>query len=138
MSKGKDVRNALTVEIQKVTDIGTTGSRWHHWQKVQRFPAAFTILESDDKERTPFRSKEVTATYRIATIIRGDNPEDEFDDLRDAIETEIEDDPSLGGLALDAWVSGTGDFATTTIIAGQVYVRDIFVTVVYRYSRGSP
>jgi len=38
----------------------------------------------------------------------------------------------------DVWVSGCGHFATAKSIAGQVYVRDIFVEAEYRYARGSP
>jgi len=137
-SKDQLVREALTTEIKKVSSIGATGSDWRLWNQETSLPAAYTILDEDDKERAPTRSKEVTARFRIATIIASETPQDAFDALRAAIETEIEDDPSLGGLALDAWVSGCGRFATAKSIAGQVYVRDIFVDVIYRYPRAQP
>jgi len=138
MSTRKAIREALTTEIQKVPGIGETGSKWNLWDKCQRFPAAYTILDSDEKEYAPTRSKTVKARFRIPCVFKSETPEDDFDLLYDAIETEIEDDPSLGGLALLAYVSGCGNFATAPEIAGGVYVRNIFVDVEYRHPRAQP
>ena len=134
----QQVREALIAEIKKVSGIGTVSSDWKSWNQTSRLPAAYVILDSDDSERAPTRSKEVRAHYRIATVLHSTTTQDKFDDLRGSIETEIEDDPSLGGLVLDAWVSGVSEFATSKTIAGDVYVRDIFVEVHYRHDRGAP
>jgi hypothetical protein len=137
-STGQQIREALTTEIEKIAGIGETGSDWTLWDQVSRFPAAYTILDTDVSERLPTRSKTVTASFRIACILQSEHPENDFDDLRAAIETQIEDDPTLGGLAMDAWVSGVGSFATAKVISGQVYVRNVFVDVIYRHPRAQP
>ena len=137
-SKHQDIRDAITTEIRKVVGIGSTGSDWKLWKQENRFPAAYTILDSDAAELSPTRSKEVTAEFRIATIISSERQQDAFDDLRAAIEREIEDDPTLGNIALEAEVKGVTPFATAQAISGPVYVRDIFVTVIYRYTRAAP
>ena len=137
-SKAQQIRDALTTEIRKVVGIGSTGSDWKLWREENRFPAAYTIHASDAAELSPTRSKEVEAQFRIATIISSQRPQDAFDDLRAAIETEIEDDPSLGNIAQEAWVAGVSEFETTQAISGPVYVRFIFVTIKYRYARGAP
>ncbi len=137
-SKGQQIHDALTTEIRKVVGIGSTGSDWKLWREENRFPAAYTILDFDSAELSPTRSKEVTAEFMIATIISSDRPQNAFYDLRKAIETEIEDDPTLGNIALEAWVKGVSFHATAQAISGPVYVRDIFVTVKYRYTRGAP
>ncbi len=137
-SKGQEIHDALTTEIRKVAGIGSTGSDLKLWKEESRFPAAYTILESDAAELSPTRSKTVIAEFRIATIIRSGRPQNAFYDLRAAIETEIEDDPTLGNLAQEAWVRGVDPFATTEMISGPVYVRNIFVTIIYMYTRGAP
>jgi len=137
-SKDQLVREALITEVKKVAGIGAVESNWNLWTQESRLPAVYPILDSDTKSRAPTRSKEVEARFRLATIISSDTPQDAFDALRAGVETQIEDDPSLGGLALDAWVSGCSPFATAKSIAGQVYVRDIFVDVIYRYTRAQP
>lgn len=136
-TKAQLVRDAITTEIRKVAGIGATGSDWTTWEKEARLPAAYTVLDTDEKEPGPTRSKTVTAHVRIPTILRSQNPEDAFDDLRAAIENQLEDDPSLGGLVFDCYVSGCGPFATAQTAAGEVYVRDIFVEVEYRHDRGA-
>jgi hypothetical protein len=136
-SKAQQIREAVTAEIAKVSGIGATGSDWKLWAQETNLPAAYTILDSDSSERSPTQSKEVTARFRIATIISSETPQDAFDELRAGIEAELEDDPSLGGLALDAWVSGCNPFATAKSIAGTVYVRDVLIDVIYRHPRGS-
>ena len=137
-SKGQQIHDALTTEIRKVVGIGSTGSNWKLWREENRFPAAYTILDSDAAELSPTRTKTVTAEFLIATIISSGRYQNAFYDLRRAIETEIEDDPTLGGLSDEAWIRGVGPFATTQAIAGEVYVRDIFVRVIYKYPRGAP
>lgn len=136
-SKAQMIRDAITVEIRKVAGIGATGSDWTTFEKEGRLPAAYTILDTSEASRGPTQSKEVLAHIRIPTIVRSQEPENAFDDLMAAIENEIEDEPSLGGIAHDAWVSGCGAFATAKTIAGEVYVRDIFVEVEYRHDRGA-
>ncbi len=137
-TKAQQVRDALTTEIQKVAGIGATGSDWRLWSQEGRLPAAYTILDSDESELSPTVSKTVRARFRIATIIQSETPQNAFDDLRGAIEMQIEDDPSLGGLAGAAWVSGTTPFATAKSVAGEVYVRDLLVEVIYKHPRGQP
>ncbi len=136
--KSRLIRDALTTEIRKVVGIGATGTDWRLWVKETSFPAVYTILDSEDAEPMPTRSKEVHAHFRLATIISSTTPEDAFDQLRADIEMQIEDDPALGGLADDVWMSGCGHFATGKSIAGSVYVRDVFVEVIYRHGRGTP
>jgi len=133
-----DVRNAITTEVAKVAGIGATGSDWRHWANEGRLPAAYTILDTVEKEISPTRSKTVLAHYRIAAILKSQNPEDDFDLLMADIETEIEDDPSLGNLVEVAWVTGCDEFATAKQISGEVYVRNIFVDVRYKHVRGAP
>jgi hypothetical protein len=137
-TKAQQIREALLTEIRKVAGIGAVSSQWKLWKDESSLPAAYVILDGDDQELLPTRSKQVHAHFRIATILQSETPQDAFDDLRGAIETEIEDDPALGGLADAAWVSGTSHFATATSIAGPVYVRDLFVDVHYRHPRAQP
>jgi len=139
-SKDQLVREALATEVRKVVGIGTVMADgfWQLWNQETAMPAAYVILDSDSKDRSPTRSKEVSASFRIATTLRSEKPQDAFDTLRAAIETEIEDDPGLGGLVRDAWVSGCGPFATAKSISGDFYVRNIFVDVSYRYPRAQP
>lgn len=136
-SKAQLVRDAITTEIAKVPNIGATGSDWTLWMNESRLPAAYTILETDEKERGPTQSKTVRAHFRVPTILATQTPENDFDDLRAAIEDQIEDDPTLGGLVFDCWVSGCGSFATAKAISGEVYVRDIFVEAEYRHDRAA-
>jgi hypothetical protein len=137
-TKAQLVREALETEIKKVSGIGHVSSQPKLWKDESNLPAAYVILDSDDSRFEPTESKTVECRFRIATVLQSENPQDVFDDLRGAIETEIEDDPSLGGLADVAFVSGVGGFATSVAIAGQVYVRNIFVDVTYKHARGAP
>jgi hypothetical protein len=138
-TKAQLVREALLTEIRKVSGIGATGYLPRNtWRDETNLPAGYLVLEDDDSVRSPTRSKEVEARYRVAFVFRSENPPDTFDDLRGAVEAQIEDDPSLGGLVLDAWYSGCGRFHTAKTLAGDVYVRDVFITVIYRHDRGAP
>jgi hypothetical protein len=74
----------------------------------------------------------------LVAVLQSDDPETDFNDLMDAIEVEIDDDPALGGLVEIAFVSGAGAFATTDLIAGGAYIREIFVRVEYKHVRGAP
>ena len=137
-TKAQLVREALATEIRKVAGIGSVSSQVKLWKEETNLPAAYVILDSDDSRFEPTESKTVDAHFRIAMVLQSETPQDVFDDLRGAIEAEIEDDPSLGGLVDVAFVSGVGGFATSTSIAGQVYVRNIFVDVTYKHARGQP
>ena len=137
-TKAQLVREALITEVKKVSGIGAVSSQWKLWNEESNLPAAYVILDDDDSRFEPTQSKTVDAHFRIATIIQSETPQDVFDDLRGAIEVEIEDDPSLGSLVDVAFVSGTSRFATSKSIAGQVYVRDIFVDVTYKHPRAQP
>lgn len=136
-SVAQQVRDALIVEIHKVADLRTVSSKWAHWQTEANLPAAYVLKDRDDAERGPTQSKEVIAHFRIVVVIRSDNPEDIFDTLDAAIENQVEDDPTLAGLALDAVRTGVDRFATAESIGGQVYVREIFYDVLYRHARAA-
>lgn len=137
LSKGRQIRDAVMAEVAKVVGLGDRGPDWTLWDRIQVFPAAFTILDSDRSERGPTTSKTVTAFFRIACVLQSATPQDDFDALRAAIEAEIEDDPSLGQLAEDAFVSGVSPFATAPEISAQTYVRNIYVDVIYRHARAA-
>lgn len=136
--KSTQIRDALITEIKKVVGIGTVSSDLKLWQEEARLPAVYLIEDSERSDRAPTRSKEVQGTYRAVAVLQSEQPQKKFEALRRDIETQIEDDPSLGGLALDAWRSSTGPFATTTSNSGQVYVREIFIEVIYRHARAAP
>lgn len=136
-SVAQQIREGLIVEIHKVPALLTVSSKWTHWQNEKNVPAAYVLRDTDDAERGPTQSKEVIAHFRIVLVIRSDNPEDIFDTLDAAIENQIEDDPTLGGLALDAVRTGVDRFATAESISGQVYVREIFYDVLYRHARAA-
>lgn len=136
-SVAQTIRDALMLEIRKVTNIGAVKSDWEHWATEGRLPAAFVILDSEESVRNPTQSKEVLAHFRIATLLSKRSPNDAFDTLKAAIENEIEDDPTLGGIALDAFYTAAGPFATTSRASGRKYTRDLFVDVLYRHPRGA-
>ena len=136
-SVAQQIREVLIDEIRKVTGIGAVSSDWEHWTTESRLPAAYVILDSEESIRNPTQSKEVTGHYRIATILRKQSPNDAFDTLKAAIENEIEDDPTLGGIALDAIYVAAGPFATTSRASGAIYTRDLFVDVLYRHPRAA-
>lgn len=136
-SAAENIRDALIVEVKKVPLIGAVKSDWEHWTTEARLPAAFVVLDSEESIRNPTQSKEVLAHYRIATLLRKLSPNSAFDTLKAAIENEIEDDPTLGGLALDAFYTACGPFATTSRASGAIYTRDLFVDVLYRHPRGA-
>jgi hypothetical protein len=136
-SVAQQIRDALIVEVNKVSALLTVSSKWTHWQQEKNLPAAYVLRDTDDAERGPTQSKEVIAHFRIVLVIRSDNPEDIFDTLDAAIENQIEDDPTLGGLALDAVRTGVDRFATAEGISGQVYPREIFYDVLYRHARAA-
>lgn len=140
-SVAQQIREALIAEVKKVTGIGEVSSDWNLWDKVSRFPAAIVILDTERHEQSPTQSKTITALFRVACTLRSQSPENDFDTLKAAIETQIEDDPTLGGLTaggVGAFVSGCGPFATSKVIAGDVYVRNVYVDVEYRHPRGQP
>jgi hypothetical protein len=142
-TKAQLVREAIAAAVRNVAGVGNVQSDgfWKTWVEETNLPAVFVILEDDDSGPGPTRSKTVAAHFRLATILAASNPQDAFDDLRGAIETLIEADPSLGGLAnagMAARVSGCGRFATAKSISGEFYVRDIFVDVDYYHDRGAP
>lgn len=136
-SVAQNIRDALITEIKKVTNIGAVSSDWEHWTTEARLPAAYVILDSEESIRNPTQSKEVIGHYRIATLLRKQSPMNAFDTLKAAIEDEIEDDPTLGGIALDAMYVAAGPFATTPRASGTIYTRDLFVDVFYRHPRGA-
>lgn len=137
LSTAQQIRAALLTEIQQVPGIGETGYDPELWDKVTRVPGATVVLDTVEKERAPTRSKQALARYIVACTLRGENLQDQFDTLMAAIENAIEDDPSLGGLAMDAWVAGCGPFATSRDIALKTYIRGIVVMVEYRHPRAA-
>jgi hypothetical protein len=132
------VQAALIAEVNKVAGIGEVSKKWKLWIETSRFPAIYAIRETVSKEFTPTRSKTVEENHRLVAVLQSDDPETDFNDLMDAIEVEIDDDPALGGLVEIAFVSGAGAFATTDLIAGGAYIREIFVRVEYKHVRGAP
>lgn len=137
-TKAQLVREALQTEVAKASLLKTVSEQWQHWKDETNLPAAYVILDEDDSGFEPTQSKTVNGHFRIAVVLKSDTPQDLFDDIRGQVETQIEDDPSLGGLANWAYVSGVSRFATSTQIAGQLYVRDIYVEVQYLHARGQP
>jgi hypothetical protein len=133
----RQIRGGLIAEIKKVAGIGHVSSDWVHWTNVTRFPACFVMRETSTQEVSPTRSKTVEDRFRLVWVLQSETPEDDFDDLADAAENEIEDDPSLGNLIEQCWVSAIGSFATSAAISGGVYVREMFVDAVYKHVRAA-
>jgi len=132
----QQVRDAIIAEIAKVPGIGYTGLLRRMWDTQARFPAAPIVEEPLEKERFPTQSKTAHARFRVPVLIKGSQePENDFLELAANIEDQIEDDPRLGGLTLDCWVSGYGSFGTAPEIAEDVYVRNVFIDAEYRHPR---
>ena len=139
MSKLSQIKDALVTEIQKIAGIGATGTKLSAWYEEHDLPAAFVGFASETKEPGPTRSKEGVAEFFVHTIVEGDDSLQLFMNLYEQIEKEIEDDPSLGGLALDVNVGSNAiALVTSETIAQGKHVADVLVTVKYRHDRGAP
>jgi hypothetical protein len=128
--------------IDRVLSLGeitssATGFKVKGWQ-TSKTPASYIAIGSESKGRGPTRSKENQVVFVLPTVVKGADPVVEFMKLYKRIEEVIEADPSLDGLALDAWVSGVSALVTDEEIAKDRHVSDIFVTVDYRHIRGAP
>lgn len=137
-SELRKITDALVVESQKVVNIGRTGKVLLNWHEVEDLPAAMLGVAQEDKGGGPTRSKEATATFFFYTITGGDSPLDAFLALYQALEQEIDDDPTLGGLALTAEVVGMRSLTTSETISNGRHVADVLVDVTYRHGRGTP
>jgi len=136
-SKAQLVRQALIAEIKTVPGIGTVTESFRTWNAAILFPAVFLFLEREEKRRSPTRSKECDASYLAACTLKTAEPENAFDELKAAIENKIEDDPTLGGLCRDAWVSGCGRFIYEETATEQIYKRNIRIEASYRHVRAA-
>ncbi len=136
----EQICRALMTKILTLSDITSskTGFKVQGWQTLKRPPAVFIAVAGETKARGPTRSKENQATITLPTVVKGSDPLVKFFDLYKRIEEVIEADPSLGGLVIDAWVSGFVGLVTDESITPDLHVSDIFVTVDYRHDRGSP
>lgn len=130
------VAAAIDAEVKKIPGIGETGLLLRHWTNVSVRPAAFTAFASEDGRRDPTRSIQQVASFIVATVVSGDVPVSEFFKLQRQIKQQIEDDPTLGGIVQDAWVSGSAALVTDETIAAGLHVADVFITVEYRRDRG--
>ena len=136
----EQICRALMTKILTLSDITSskTGFKVQGWQTLKRPPAVFIAPAGEVKARGPTRSKENQVTVTLPTVVKGSDPLVKFFDLYKRIEEVIEADPSLGGLVIDAWVSGFTGLVTDESITPDLHVSDIFVTVDYRHDRGSP
>jgi hypothetical protein len=137
-AKLTQIRNALIARTQAVPGIGDTGSNEKAWWEANKFPAAYVKLLFETKAIAPMRMKEGRARFVIPTVLLDEGQDEAFENLYQALETQIEADPTLGGLTMECFVSGVGQFETTTKISQNFYTRDIFVEAVYRHTRGAP
>lgn len=138
ISKLRAIKNYLVDQTSRISGIGSFGSKLRAWHEVVNYPAVYCVIGSETKEPSPTRSKEATAQFILPTVVKSEDPLDTYMALLSQIETAIEDDPSLDGLALNAHVSGFNALVTSATIAGQVHVADVFVDVTYRHTRGAP
>lgn len=136
-SKAQLVRQAIIAEIKTVAGIGAVTQSFKVWNAETLFPAVYVFLEREEKRRNPTTFKEVEASYLAACVLKTANPEDAFDELKAAIENKIEDDPSLGGLCMDTWVSGCGRFVYEETATEQIYKRNIRIEANYRHVRAA-
>jgi hypothetical protein len=135
----KQIADALLVEVQKVTEFNATRvGIAKGWQTEQNTPAAYVYLALDTKEGSPTASKSGTASFAVLVNIDSETAQTDFFDLYKKIETQIEDDPGLGGLVFTAEVKGARLTNTADVIRGNKYVADVLVDVEYRHARGAP
>ena len=122
-----------------IRNAGSYGTLMRAWYDVVNFPAAYLALGSETKRRWPTQSKEGKARFLVPCVVKDiSGPLERFLDLYGLIETAIEADPSLDGLAIDCFVAGHSALTTSKTIAGGVHVADIFVDVTYRHAKGAP
>ncbi len=129
----------IIARVLTLSDISEsrTGFKVKGWQTAPT-PAVYLAIGSETKGRGPTRSKENQVVFTLPTVVKDKDPVVAFLDLYKRIEEVIEADPSMDGLALDAWVSGVNALVTEEEIAKDLHVSDIFVTVDYRHVRGAP
>ena len=136
-SKAQGIRDKLITLLRTVSLLKSVTSDWEHWHDEMDLPSAVVIRDRSPAERGPTRSKEVTDHFRIVVTMITENGQDDFDTIEAAIENVVEAEPTLGGLALDAWRVDTDPFATAETVRGQVYVRQIFIDVFRRHTRAA-
>lgn len=130
----------LMTRILTLSDITSskTGFKVKGWQTLKRPPAVFIAPAGETSAPGPTRSMTNQVVITLPTVVKGADPLVEFFDLYKRIRILVDADPSLGGLAIDAWVSGYVGLVTDESITPDLHVSDIFVTVDYRHDRGSP
>jgi hypothetical protein len=136
-SKARLIRQALIAEIKTAAGIGSVTQSFKLWNSETLFPAVYVFLDREEKIRNPTRSKECEAFYVASCVLKTANPEDAFDELKAEIENKIEDDPTLGGLCMDTWVSGCGRFIYEETATEQIYKRNIRIEAKYRHVRAA-
>jgi hypothetical protein len=130
----------LMARILTLSDITSskTGFKVKGWQTLKRPPAVFIAPAGENSAPGPTKSMTNQVIITLPTVVKGADPLVDFFDLYKRIKEVVDADPSLGGLAIDAWVSGYVGLVTDESITPDLHVSDIFVTVDYRHDRGSP
>jgi hypothetical protein len=138
-SKLRAIEALLLEQLSKCTLLTVFGKKPRAYYEAVEFPAGYLWLASEAKDRLPTRSKNALAEFGVHLIVKNqDDPLDEWLKCYEQIEEQIEDDPSLDGLALDARVQGADLLVTSETISSGYYVGDVFVQVEYRHERGNP
>lgn len=115
-----------------MTDVGKM------WEQEPNTPAAYVGRSEEEKTGAPTRSIESVAVFFWHTICRGEAPSRSYNALYQSLQQSIDNDPSLGGLAVLAIVTGDSVMNTPANIAKRVHVANVRVSVTYRHARGSP
>lgn len=131
------VERAVTGRIMSIPGLRGAGTRHKPVTETGSFPVAWTIPVEGTKDRVPTRSKEGIVTIRMAVGVRDDDPWAAFQAIEQKIENVIESEPSLDGLAFDAWIESWNYADISNSARGQVGVGDVVVSVHRRHARGS-
>lgn len=147
-SKIRQIIDVVKAQVELLSPLGARGSKLQHWVEVVDFPAVFTYFAGESKAMGPTQSVTSLARVGLYCVTKGsfdpsgnEDPLLAFLELYRQIVLNIEDDPTLGGLAMDgqgAMVTECLPMVTAETIARGYHVADVIIDVPYRHVRGTP
>lgn len=115
----------------KATGLGIA----QNWMTEPASIASYCYVAGESRTPLPTRSIESLATLGCYTIVNTGDPQgDLLKTYREIIEA-VNEEPSMGGAAIDSWVSDLVPLKTAGVISGNFQIADIMITVRYRNER---